>query len=72
MARARLAVAPRPLMSSYKRWHDGAGAAMEMHGIGVEEMTATLVGHGFRVADVQASDIGAPDWLVFRYLARPA
>jgi len=63
---------PKPMIHAYKRWHDGAGAAMEMHGIGVAEMTRMLAGEGFSVEDVQPSDIGEPDWHVFRYLARPA
>lgn len=62
---------PTPVIHAYKRWHDG-GAVMEMHGIGIDEMTEMLVDHGFRVADVQPSDVGAPDWVAFRYLARPA
>jgi SAM-dependent methyltransferase len=63
---------PRPIIHAYKRRHDGAGAVMEMHGIGMAGMTTILAGHGFAVEDVRASDVGAPDWLAFRYLARPA
>lgn len=63
---------PRPLINAYKRRHDGADAVMEMHGILPDAMRRMLGECGFSVADVQPSDVGAPDWLAFRYLARPA
>jgi hypothetical protein len=59
------------LIHTYKRWHDGADAVMEMHGIRADEMTRILERRGFSVVDVLPSDVGAPDWLAFRYLARP-
>jgi SAM-dependent methyltransferase len=63
---------PRPLMNAYKQWHDGYGAAMEMHGIPEADMGALLSSLGFQVVATQASPVARPDWLATEYLARPA
>jgi SAM-dependent methyltransferase len=64
-------VVPRRIMNAYKRWHDGYGAAMEMHGVPEVAMRALLTGLGFSVVASQPSPVAAPDWLATEYLARP-
>jgi ubiquinone/menaquinone biosynthesis C-methylase UbiE len=64
-------VVPRPVMNAYKRWHDGYGAAMEMHGIPEDEMSALLAAAGFAVIARHPSPVALPDWHATEYLARP-